>query len=193
LKRYSALAALSALLVFRASAVTYGEFWYKHSPRFSTALHVGGMGGNMHVEAFSMGMYGNVYGVCGSLSYGFFDDFDSAYPFCRHHMRKSPILSEWLVGYSFPVWSNFDSQHRNGYTLHLAPMYGRYRKEYAYTMRDVFSFYPDHIAQKHSFGAIATLEFYNGTILNLRATQWGGEFGVGYSFFSPYRRRRHRK
>lgn len=154
----------------------------------SLAVSAGGLGSSQ-TDAFSLGLYGDFYGVTASVSYGVFDDFDLAYPFCHQHLRQEPILSEYLVGYSFAFWSNFDPKHEAGYTLHFAPVFGWYVKDFSNVMKTPYEIYRDHRDVRHSYGVIATLEFYHGTIVNLKATQWGGEIGLGYSFFSPYRRR----
>jgi len=151
-------------------------------------MSMGGLG-SKKTDAMSMGLYANVYGFTANVSYGMFDNFDLAYPFCHQHVRREPIVSEYLFGYTVPVWSNFDKQHSYGYTLSFSLLYGWYDKNYSLVLKNPYELYPNHLVRKRSYGVIATMEFFNGVILNLKGTQWGGEIGVGYSFYSPFRKK----
>lgn len=169
----------------------YGNMFRQQTHRFAAAVHMGGLA-TKGMEVFNVGAYVNVYGVCASISCGLYDNWKPVYPLCGQYQRDLPRLHEFLVGYSLPVWQNFESEYKQGYALYLSPVGGWFLKDYAnvsYHERYTHQQVTERFVRKYSYGVILTLKSYSGFLINVKATQWGGEIGLGYSFFSPYRRK----
>lgn len=187
MKKLIILLLLLSSICVDVNAGQFGDFVVNHSQRMSFALEFGGLGGKK-MEAFSLGGYASVYGFTADVSVGCFDNFEFVNPFDKSMRRTTPILSEYLFGYAIPVWSDFNPQYKYGFTIHVAPVLGWYKKEYSNVMYNMYEDYENRVVNKQSYGIIATLEYYNGLLVNVKATPWGGAIGVGYCFLSPYRK-----